>query len=148
MQERSRSPLIELDARPVHELPGSDADNTNEQEQTAKPLHLRTVSRDEIRSPSLLSAGEASPTERSRALERPISPDDLPGAFVHNPMRHFGSREAVSHSRDVSPPNSATLPSRLSGDVSPAGSRTMSPTLESKRSVSSDSVPIFLDKGD
>ncbi|KAI9714184.1 MAG: hypothetical protein M1828_001199 [Chrysothrix sp. TS-e1954] len=149
--DRPRSPLSELDARPVHELPGSVGDNPSEQAQTAKPLHLRTISRDEIRSPSVVSAtaGDASPSDRARRPERPISPDALPGAFVQSPLRGFGSRERVSTSRDVSPPTSATLNRRLSGEVSPTGSRTMSPTLESKRSVSSrDSLPIFLDKND
>lgn len=186
MQQRARSPLTELEARQVHELPGSEGDHANGgNPTTAKPLHLRTVSRDEIRSPSSLITGGVTPTTAGGADKEdkdnnsniPIPPSppisqpgddmseiDLPGAFVQSPGRSFsrnkssgervpmvrsgsGNDDAPS-SRDVSPPASARLPSHRSdsGEISPIGSRTMSPALEGKRTVSVDSVPIILDK--
>lgn len=170
MQERSRSPLSELEARTVHELPGSNAEDAENGAlaETAKPLHLRTVSRDEIRMPSAVPTtnNAAPPTSRPVLHDRQISDYDLPGAFVQSPGRSFGSRREAplavttdeeertrptnNHSREVSPPASAALPRHTfaSGDISPPGSATMSPDLRSRRTVSSDSVPIILDKPD
>lgn len=163
-QQRSQSPLTELEARQVHELPGSVADPAIDTAATAKPLHLRTVSRDEIRSPSLPSAAtDIPPVPPSPPTSHPgdnVSEIDLPGAFVQSPGRTFSrsrSGERVpmvvrtahndAPSRDVSPPASAMTPRRSdSGEISPIGSRTMSPVLEGRRRVSVDSVPIILGK--